>query len=552
MTIHRETIIVGAGPAGLQMGYFMNKAKRDYLILEAATKAANFFTHLPRHRRLLSTNKRFNLFPEYEFNMRHDWNSLLSDDRSLLFPKYSSDLYPQADDLFRYMNDFAIKMEIKARYNTAVVNISKEDRPGAASGLFYLKTSDDREYSCKVLIMATGAVSERLPDFPGIELADTYANHDLDPKKYQGKRVAIIGRGNSAFEVTNNLAGHAVYLHILGGRKLSHAWNTHYIGDLRAINNTILDMYQLKSLHSYMGIKAVKLSKEGDEVIVHYRDTVLHFPTPGYYNDTIPYDKVIVCTGWNYVDTSLFADNCKPATKEDGKYPLLKTNWESHNIDNLYFMGTVMEANDRKSASGFIHGFRYNIRTLHHLMEERYHKVAYPVRMLSRDCEPVADTMIERASVESSIYQLHSFMGDVVIVPEDPKEKIKYYADLPVNYVMEQDWFKNAKHAFTMVQTFTSDRLSEHGKVSLSFVRLPSNEEQYSQAFLRPALRYYSKGKIVDEIYAVENLVLRFDTEDFEGDNVDKNKNLFKNFINKHVNLNPGKNTTTTSWSPRK
>ena len=34
-----------------------------------------------------------------EFNMRHDWNSLLSDDESLLMTRYSKKFFPDADDL---------------------------------------------------------------------------------------------------------------------------------------------------------------------------------------------------------------------------------------------------------------------------------------------------------------------------------------------------------------------------------------------------------------------------------------------------------------------
>ena len=47
---HYEYIIVGAGPAGLQMGYFLEQAGRRYIILEAQARAGSFFTRQPRHR----------------------------------------------------------------------------------------------------------------------------------------------------------------------------------------------------------------------------------------------------------------------------------------------------------------------------------------------------------------------------------------------------------------------------------------------------------------------------------------------------------------------
>ena len=54
-----EYLIVGAGPAGLQMGYFLNQAQRDYLILETNGMAGSFFATYPIHRTLISINKRF-------------------------------------------------------------------------------------------------------------------------------------------------------------------------------------------------------------------------------------------------------------------------------------------------------------------------------------------------------------------------------------------------------------------------------------------------------------------------------------------------------------
>ncbi len=38
MLVHRhwEYVVIGAGPAGLQMGYFLQRAHRDYIIFERA------------------------------------------------------------------------------------------------------------------------------------------------------------------------------------------------------------------------------------------------------------------------------------------------------------------------------------------------------------------------------------------------------------------------------------------------------------------------------------------------------------------------------------
>lgn len=86
---HRDYCVLGAGPAGLQMAYFLHQAGRDYVVFERAPGPGSFFTRYPRHRKLLSINKRYTGKANAEFNLRHDWNSLLSHDPRLLFRHYS-------------------------------------------------------------------------------------------------------------------------------------------------------------------------------------------------------------------------------------------------------------------------------------------------------------------------------------------------------------------------------------------------------------------------------------------------------------------------------
>lgn len=43
-----------------------------------------------------------------EFNMRHDWNSLISDNDDLLITKYSKEFFPPADTLVRKIAIFKI------------------------------------------------------------------------------------------------------------------------------------------------------------------------------------------------------------------------------------------------------------------------------------------------------------------------------------------------------------------------------------------------------------------------------------------------------------
>src|ERR1700737_1869602 len=97
-----DYLVLGAGPAGLQLGFFLQQANRDYLILEAGSTAGTFFRTFPRHRRLLSINKVHSGWTDPEVRLRVDWNSLLSDIPELRFARYSERYFPIADDLVRY------------------------------------------------------------------------------------------------------------------------------------------------------------------------------------------------------------------------------------------------------------------------------------------------------------------------------------------------------------------------------------------------------------------------------------------------------------------
>ena len=120
-------LIVGAGPAGLQMAYFLQSHGRDYVVLEKESTAGAFFATQPVHRKLLSINKKYNYFTEDEFNWRHDWNSLLSDDPEMRFTKYSDDLFADAGLLYQYLQDFAQHNALNVRYDCAVEHISRDD-----------------------------------------------------------------------------------------------------------------------------------------------------------------------------------------------------------------------------------------------------------------------------------------------------------------------------------------------------------------------------------------------------------------------------------------
>lgn len=525
-----DYIIIGAGPAGLQMGYFLEKAKRNYLIIEAKDGVGSFFRAQPRHRTMISLNKRFNYYPEADFNMRHDWNSLLTDDYSHLFRDYSEELYPNAEDFLRYLQDFADKYALKIQYNTKITLVDREKN---GDKQFVLTDANDNIYKCSCLLLATGAVAPYIPyEIEGIELAEGYENHDIDPKPYENQRVLLIGRGNSAFEVANHLAGHAAIVHIaIGNRPVDLAWDTHFVGNVRSINNTIIEMAHVKALHGVVGFAVERIRQQADGTFaVDVAYDVPHWEQPGISHNTLTYERVIRCTGWRYVEPTFFADDLRPEVDAKTKYPVLSSTWES-TIPDLFFIGTASAGRDRKAASGFIHGFRYSIRTLFRLLEERYTAIPLPSTHYSlqttQDLTQVAEKIVERASLSSALYQLFGVLGDVWVFTAGA---VEHYAELPMAHILERPDFSKGKEILVVTMEYGFEHFPPVS--SLNFIALP--KDRHCSAFLHPVFYHYVDGQLVEKDNLGESLVIRYgDFSGVFGKRINFHKNIVMNVVNR-------------------
>lgn len=528
-TIYTKYLIVGGGPAGLQMGYFMEKNKKDYVILEKSSTAGSFFKTQPIHRTLLSINKKNNFFEEEEFNWRHDWNSLLCEDKEMRFTKYTDEIFPNADVLTDYLEDFQSFHKLNINFDTEVKKICKKD-----DGQFLVMTTSDVCYQCEVLLLGLGAVKMMIPeDIEGIELTTAYDEQSIDLEKYKNKRVAIIGTGNSAFETANYLSPVAGFVHVLGRTPPRFAWDTHFVGDVRAVNNDIFDMYQLKSMHAVLNPRIKKITQLAHGTLqTHHEYDYPESIIPGTLKLTREYDFIIRCTGWTWVEESLFAPEVTPDTKANGKYPLMNTTWGSKNISNMYFIGGAMQGNDRKSASGFIHGFRYNIRTLYHLLDEKYDSLPYPVEHFKPfDWEMFLTSLYDRLSVSPALFQLYGTLGDLLVFSKD-KSEATLRKELPVNYM--KNVIPEDQHALVITLEFGFHHYSGS---SLELLGPSDPNDTKRAAFLHPVIRHYYYGKM-EEFHFGDSLLARWDMPHGKGGAVISYHLDFQKWVKKMVGLN--------------
>ena len=486
-----DYLIIGAGPAGLQMGYFLERAGRDYLILERGESPGTFFRTFPRHRKLISINKRFTGYDDAEVNLRWDWNSLLSDDPQMVFGEYSERYFPDAQDLVKYLGDFANRFDLNVRYETRITRIAKE-------GGFIVTDSEDNSYYCQYLIMATGVSVPYVPDIPGIELSQNYTAVSTDLREFENQSVLIIGKGNSAFETADHLIESAATIHLVSPRSISMAWQTHFVGNLRAVNNNLLDTYQLKSQNAVLDAKIRWIKPEGQRYRVSF-----DYQHANGENEELVYDHIIACTGFRF-DDSIFAPDMRPALMINNRFPELSPEWESTNIDDLYFCGTLMQSRDhKKTSSGFIHGFRYNAQSLFRILSSKYHGEEWPFNTLPGDPDTLMEAVLKRINKTSALWQQFGFLCDVFVL-DLAKNSVSHYEELPVDYVRQ--WEMDAsKHYYLVTLEYGEDHAMQDPFKHERIDRHDVSRANQSQ-FLHPVIRRYDSGGVISEHHVIEDL----------------------------------------------
>merc|ERR1711871_444547 len=431
LTERHDYCIIGGGPGGLQMATLLHQANRDYVVFEKG-RVAEFFRTFPRHRRLISINKRHTGRGGHgqamEYNLRHAWHSLLSHpaaehvDEGTLFRAVTGnkEYYPLADALVWYNEQWVKRYNLTVRESSEVRRVSRVE---GSEHQWELRVGgkpaeDTTVVACKWVLVATGLRKPHVPGILGLEkLSMAYNDMPTDPDFYENKTVAIIGAGNAGFETFKAIMGSAAYVHIHAPSKLRIAWESHYVGDVRATNIAPVDNYQLKSqdvlfapsplnLHSGKGstegyTEAVKgVGPDHGKVCLQdstYGEMAEDLADPDWgrehFNghslthreqfqsvDKYCYDVIIRCTGFE-VDQSIFVFQLPTkGGRQRRKYPQLSPEFESVAATGLYFIGTLghvldgpqqLESGRQRSSGGFIHGFRYTVRALFKWLEQK-------------------------------------------------------------------------------------------------------------------------------------------------------------------------------------
>lgn len=178
-----NTLIIGAGPAGLAVAGRLKKAGATFTMLEQSNKIANSW-HNHYDRLHLHTIQKYSMLPFSPFPKDYPF-------------------YVPRQKLVEYFENYARQMDIQPSFNQEVISVKKENDN------WIIQTKSEESFQAKQLVIATGI--NRKPLFPTWEGLKNFKGSIIhskqykNGKEYKGKKVLVIGMGNTGAEIAIDL-----------------------------------------------------------------------------------------------------------------------------------------------------------------------------------------------------------------------------------------------------------------------------------------------------------------------------------------------------------
>src|SRR5205807_4003708 len=234
---------------------------------------------------------------------------------------------------------------------------------------FVLGTTDGG-YRTRVAVFAVGVAEPWRPPIPGLELAAHYGEQ-TSAESYADKRVFIVGKQNSGFELASGLLSWARQIIIASPSPTKLSVNTRTLVGVRARYVQPWEDYVLAGGVIILNAAIEEVTRLADGFRVKTRSS-----DKGIEKD-FEVDSVIAATG--FIAPLRDLSELGVATFGQSRLPAQTPFWESATVPGIYFAGTLSQgaAGLRKhgipSNSGAVQGHRYNARVLaRHLAETRF------------------------------------------------------------------------------------------------------------------------------------------------------------------------------------
>lgn len=397
-------VVVGSGPGGLQAGYYLRHLGIRHAIISADPSPGGMFRRYPFFQRLLSWTKPYGPVPrDHRFYYWYDWNSLLAEEpeNRALMPELmdGTSSFPSRPEMELNLVRFVERTGLQIRFGT---HWEATRRYGDG---FVLSTSDG-EYRCQVVIFAVGVAEPLKPDTPGFEHVAHYAD-TRPPETYAGKRLFIVGKENSGFELATGLLQWAQRIVLASPRPQNLSINSHSLMGVRARYVLPVEDEILGGGVFILNASIARVERTSDVFRVHC------VRSEGRGDLTVEADEVIAATGFTCPLLDL------PALGVDvfgrSRLPAMTNYWESASVPGIYFAGTIgqgvsgMKKYGFPANSGAVHGARYNTRTMVYQVAQKHFGVARPRPTVAAN--ELCDLLLSEATFAPELWNQKSYLA---------------------------------------------------------------------------------------------------------------------------------------------
>jgi thioredoxin reductase len=409
-------IVVGSGPGGLQLSYGLRHYGVPHAVLSADPAPGGMFRRWPFFQRLLSWTKPY--APEERTArdyQRYDWNSLIAFEPELRSMQTEfmdgSSYFPSRPEMEAQLTAFAERAGIEVRYDCRWERTRRDDGP---DGPVYTLETTDGEYRCRYLVFAVGIAEPWTPPQPGLEHARHYAE-TREASTYAGKRLFIVGKQNSGFELASGLAAWASKITVSSPSPAKTSVQTKSLVGVRARYVQPFEDNFLGLGVSILDASIDSIEHAGDAYRVHLKRTDNGEPM------SVDADEVIAATGFTCPLQDL--TELGVTTFGQSKLPAVTPLWESATVPGIYFAGTISSAapglkkHGIPAYSGAVQGHRYNALILaRHIAEARFGVAPERPAIAPNDVVPY---LLREATCAPELWHQKAYLGRVVSVTDD-------------------------------------------------------------------------------------------------------------------------------------
>ncbi|WP_316528350.1 ArsO family NAD(P)H-dependent flavin-containing monooxygenase [Kitasatospora brasiliensis] len=186
MTGAIDVVVIGGGQAGLAAGYHLRRNKLDFVVLDAQSAPGGAWQH---------TWDSLHLFSPAAYSSLP----------GRIMPVQPGQEYPDAGHVVRYLTDYEHRYDLPLHRPVRVHTVVRD-------GDRLRVDTDAGHWSARAVVSATGTWWR--PFVPAVPGQGIFAGRQLHttgyrrPSEFTGQRVVVVGGGNSAAQITADLAGH--------------------------------------------------------------------------------------------------------------------------------------------------------------------------------------------------------------------------------------------------------------------------------------------------------------------------------------------------------